>query len=436
MSTQKIPTYYPIVYKLPDSPDKKANKIIDNELSPVLYNTLPYPQFNLGFHHYIHSNKDKMDLTTEKDIASRKKHFYYVANPFENIIDNYDKSMTQIATKYFELDKSAPPITDLSFFKFWEMIVMFDLIPTNMSNFISVHIADPTGESIRGTILYRNKFIEKKYNIDGDNYYNLILKKGQINKYVGTIDPVFLKYYPNIYTIDDIKSNMVNKVHFITADGGIGAKRNLEEQEYSKLIFTQITNCIKMQAVGGNFICKFYETFTIFNIKLLCLLKSLYVTVYVYKPLTSRESDSERFIVCKNFKYDTKELKSLVENLDNTVNIINTSDKYLNDIYPTYTIPLDIFVNMIAINTEISNKQFVSINKIIVYIKENNYYGDKYHDYRNQQINANSYWTSIFFPPSKKELDTNKGFLSSIIDKIQTTNNKQIVKLASTVRLF
>ena len=47
-----------------------------------------------------------------------------------------------------------------------------------------------------------------------------------------------------------------------------------------------------------------------------------------------------------------------------------------------------LFLLLGYLNISIANKQQIMINKIVKYIKENNYYGEKYHNYRNDQIES------------------------------------------------
>ena len=60
------------------------------------------------------------------------------------------------------------------------------------------------------------------------------------------------------------------------------------------------------------------------------------------------------------------------------------------------------------------------INEIIKYIKENNYFGDKYHEHHAKQIEATKWWINTFFPSNnlynKTKDDLNKT-LQFTIDK-------------------
>jgi len=156
---------------------------------------------------------------------------------------------------------------------------------------------------------------------------------------------------------------------------------------------------LRVQETDGTFVLKLFETFTISTIKMIYLLTSFYKDAYICKPLFSRESNSERYLVCKGFKYDqTKDKSSLnskIEALEDILEKLST-ESYLQDIFPNLDLP-DEYLNMFKfINIEIANKQQIMINKIVTYIKGNNYYGDKYHEYREEQIKATKWWGDNF----------------------------------------
>ena len=63
------------------------------------------------------------------------------------------------------------------------------------------------------------------------------------------------------------------------------------------------------------------------------------------------------------------------------------------------------------------------INLIITYIKENNYYGDKFQMHRDAQISATKWWSRMFFPPSKNLYESNKEEVSKLIETVINKNN-------------
>ena len=106
-----------------------------------------------------------------------------------------------------------------------------------------------------------------------------------------------------------------NSMDLITGDGGFDFSIDFNKQEVLSinLIFCQICYAIAIQKKGGTFILKFFDIFTEATIDLIYILSTLYEKVYIIKPYTSRTANSERYVVCKNFKLnDSYELiKSL-----------------------------------------------------------------------------------------------------------------------------
>ena len=215
----------------------------------------------------------------------------------------------------------------------------------------------------------------------------------------------------------------------ITADGEFECDdNNFQEQETYKLVLGEIVAALNVQAKNGNFVLKIFESFTIPTIKLLYILSSFYNEMYIYKPSFSRPTESERYVICKGFKYDHKKdtsfLDTRIKSLQLVLEGMNTL-RFVYDIYPDLQVP-ELFINKIKfINIKIANPQQIIINEIIKYIKENNYFGDKYHLFREKQIEATKWWVNNFYPPSKNLFDKNKDDLQKMIE---TTLHKYTVE--------
>ena len=212
----------------------------------------------------------------------------------------------------------------------------------------------------------------------------------------------------------------------VTADGGFDwDDENYQEQEAYQLILGEIIAALRVQNKDGNFVLKLFETFTNSSLKMIYLLSSFYKESYICKPLFSRESNSEKYIVCKGFKYDQKKDKKGLDLKIGKLEYIleNLSDnEFLQDIFPDLELP-DEFVNQMRyINIEIANKQQIMINKIVVYIKNNNYYGDKYHEYRDSQINATKWWIKNYLT---EKYNKNLVNLSNEINKYNSLEENQ-----------
>lgn len=446
-------SYIPVIHKLP----KLENSILKEKIDFQLSTNIDYPNFSLGFHHYIHQNKDKMEIT--KQFKGKKK-VYLVMNNFERYIDDYDNDIGGVSKAYFDLDPK-PNILSRAFYKLWELLFMFDLIPLNKQNFISAHLAEGPGSFIQATMFYRDKFCKKNIS-DKDKYYAVTLHPENLKKYIPPLEKSFTEYYKkekpvrfyqhrtfpkhisrsstkkdngdltNPKTIKLFSEDIgKNKADFITADGGFDWKNeNVQEQEAFKLILAQIISAIKIQAKGGNFVCKFFESFTFTTVKLICILSSLYDEVYLVKPLMSRKSNSEKYLVCLNFNNNItdnqfKDLESvLIAMLKNKDNIIG--------LYPNFNIPKIYLTAITKANTEIANRQLVSINKIVDFIQKQNYRGDVYHDRREKQINAAKFWLDKFFPDTKDFENAKKKIVDETIKEIENSN-KNVENLSKLI---
>ena len=124
---------------------------------------------------------------------------------------------------------------------------------------------------------------------------------------------------------------------------------------------------------------------------MILILSSLYTNVYITKPLTSRPSNSERYIVCKGFKGVDDKVIKLMEELLERINSNELTGMFLSSIIPEYTIDTGSknITNLSSIT--LSNIQHISINKMITYINSGNYYGDQYHQYIEEQQKANDF---------------------------------------------
>lgn len=133
-----------------------------------------------------------------------------------------------------------------------------------------------------------------------DNHNNVIIEKG--------VDKT-----GNILSLNNfIKINETygNTMDFITADGGFDFSVNFSNQELSaiQLIYGQIVFALCMQKQGGSFVLKIYDCFMKSTVELMALLCSVYDSVYITKPNTSRSANSEKYVVCKGFNHSSVEL--------------------------------------------------------------------------------------------------------------------------------
>lgn len=416
--------YSPVMVKIPEL----KNNIFDYDANPIFSPDIDLPKFSYGFQHFIHATKNKMEIL--KQYEGRKK-IYLVMNKFERYIDSYEQSMGNVGKEYFGLGKDKPDILSRGFYKLWELLFMFDVIDLKKDNFVSAHLAEGPGSFIQATMFFRELYSKKS--VKNDQYYAVTLHSEDTTGHVPPLEKNFIEYYEkekpqrfilhktyapqvaggfadkddgdltNPKTIKLFGGQMKEKADFITADGGKNWEfnENTQEQEAYRLIFAQIIAGLKIQKKGGNFICKLFETYTATSVKFIAIVKSFYKDVHLVKPLTSRESNAEKYMVCLDFKYDDKDAKykSMISKLDEILEKAHKNNKLnLYSIFPEYQPPKELIESIIYINTKISNIQFKILNDIFVFIESNNHNGDIYQMKREQQIFANKYWISTFFP--------------------------------------
>lgn len=438
--------FVPLIYEVIDTKDS----IFKHKPNPTFSTNIEYPKFSLGFHHYIHQTKDKMSIAEQFE---GKKKVYYVFNRFERYVDEYDLSIGNISKMYFNIDPR-PNILSRAFYKLWELLLMFDLVQTDKPNFISAHLAEGPGSFIQATMFYRDKFSKK--NISKNDKYHAITLHSEKSKdgYVPKLEESFIKHYSKEKPVRFVQHNTVpkeisrlsidkdngdltklktinlfggnfqkEKAHFITADGGFNWKNeNTQEQEAYKLILGQIITAVKIQEKKGNFICKFFESFTMITIKFFYMLKEFYNEVYVVKPLTSRQSNSEKYVVCKDFKFgNEKDKYNKISILESIMRDVERHGKLnIIDVFPDYVIDENIKNIVKNMNISISNRQLILINQMADFVQKQNFRGEKYQDRRQKQIEASDFWIRTFFPEEKdydKQKKEIEKFANNIIKK-------------------
>ena len=360
------------IYKLP------KNNLNNNEIKDNLIYMSPYqnnPLFSLGYHYYIgrtraalYTNITKINQDFLDENQKNTNEFYYVVNNFEINISNYDEHIKIFKETFSTL------INNQTFYKFWEIYLLFDIFED--SNLQIININDETNSAE----IFRNKYFDKK-----DKIYNEY-KKG-------------------------IQANLI-----------ISNNNFNSENEFINFLILEIKNIIESQEKNGNLILRINDTFTLSTIKLLYILTSLYEKSYIYKPYFSRPSDSEKFIICKN--YNSKDIRKITTSLNEILNKLKKEkDEYLSDIYNDLEISNEYLNVFKFVNIKLVNEQQILINEIIKYIKENNYFGDKYHEYRNKQIESIEFWIKNFLISSKSEFKSSKEYFNQIINSKIEKNN-------------
>lgn len=414
--------YQPLIFSL-ESGNSDILNDKPNEQHIILSSTINIPLNSLGFHTFLHRTKNAMSIT--KNMQS-KNQIFYIVNPFEQI-------ESDDVNEYLNIKKNVPNIISRNFYIYWEILFMFDIDDDVSLNFVS--LSNEPDIAIQTIINYRQKL---KNNVKNDNMYSVSFNPTSsiVNEFYNKQNSKIINKQTggDIMNLTDFKTNIVkNKqlANLIIADSELMKvdDENYIEQESYKLLLEEIITILKSQDKNGNLVLKIFETFTLPTIKLIYLLSSFYNETNIYKPFFSRPTNSEKFLICKKFKFSKKEINDKIKSLENVLELMNTN-KFIFDIYPDLIIP-NSYLNVFKfINIKIANQQQIMINDIVKYIKENNYYGDKYHNYKEKQNDATKWWKINFFPPSSNVFIKNK----EDINKLLTNSlNKYNIELSNFI---
>lgn len=216
-----------------------------------------------------------------------------------------------------------PEFVTQAWCKFHEIISKYPLIPTetiyaNNNKFLSLHLCEAPGAFITclnhwlktntPTIIWDwlamtyNPYYEGNTNINmisDDRFIIYTLKKWFFGKdYTGD-----LTCLDNLDSLIE-KCKEKGKINLITADGSINCKNDPGEQEkiVANLHFCEFVAAIQILETGGNFLLKIFTIFEHETVCLIYFLTCIFKKVHFYKPVTSREGNSEVYIVCLEFK--------------------------------------------------------------------------------------------------------------------------------------
>lgn len=108
-------------------------------------------------------------------------------------------------------------------------------------------------------------------------------------------DPINHEYFIR-NVINDTKQT---GVHVVCADGGlpVNGQENFQEQLAMDLYLCQCFTGLSVLRKGGVFVCKFFDVYSNFSASLIYLLHACFKEITIYKPVTSRPGNSERYFV-------------------------------------------------------------------------------------------------------------------------------------------
>lgn len=89
-------------------------------------------------------------------------------------------------------------------------------------------------------------------------------------------------------------------VDLVVADAGEDTE-GLKEVPSRRLIFCEILLALGVCKRGGKFVCKIFDLFTRFSMDMILLLATRFNRVTIFKPITSRPANGEKYVVCLDY---------------------------------------------------------------------------------------------------------------------------------------
>jgi len=160
----------------------------------------------------------------------------------------------------------------------------------------------------------------------------------------------------NIDTYKDLYDKYHGTMNLVTADGGFNFSSDFNNQENvgAKLIMFEVFYGLMLQKKGGTFIIKFYDTFSQISLDIIYLLMHFYTSVVEIKPCSSRYANSEKYIVCRNYRHVGFEKDKFIEIME------NVKDNNIESLF-SFKIPYYVLSKLEEYNAIFGQQQLESI---------------------------------------------------------------------------
>ena len=352
----------------------KTSNNIKNIERTILSSQMPEKVIN--FKHQIDNHKTEWD------------YYKKFTNPYE-FIHTFIPGVNKSVAKYKPISRA--------YYKFIELINTYKLL-NNFKVINSFHLAEGPGGFIEALATIRNNkndkyigitLLSKENDIPGwkksnnlfEKYKNIFIEKGKLNDGDILSKDNFISCY----------KKYKNSMNIITADGGFDFSINFNTQEEisTKLIFVEILYAITLQSYNGHFILKMFDCYSDVSYKIIYFLTFFYNKVSISKPCTSRYANSEKYIVCKDFKYICSDF--LYDKIIKTFNYI-TNKRYIIDII-NIEVPLYYTIKINEINGVLAQQQIETIINTINLISNKS--NDKLNELKLKYIEKSIYWCKI-----------------------------------------
>jgi len=307
-----------------------------NEISPKLFeNEVLYIVDKLNVKEEKYGNYQELDYTKSR----------------LDLLDKKDEKLRRAAAKYLhehELVKvlCKKQVISRAYFKLYEMIYFEPLM--TQADCDCFFICEAPGGFIECvTDIRRKKNLQTKF--ISISKLDTSIKYGNYLDQESLLHGDITEIYTLEYTIQKTFQRFPNGLDLITADGGFDVKVFVaQEMLSSKLLLCEIYLAICTQKKNGLFVIKFFDMFSHNSVVYYLMLCSMYSYVKIIKPKSSRNCNSERYLICYDFKaaYLKDQIKTIIENFE-------LNETMCTKVFPEIKMP--------------SLEKLMSFNNILVY---------------------------------------------------------------------
>ena len=304
----------------------------------------------------LFKNQELFKLQSFTEITSLKNEIYGNFKELDltkarlDLLDKSEERCRRAAAKYlheYELVKllCKKQVISRAYFKLYE-IIYFEQIVTKTECDCFFICEAPGGFIECVTDIRRKKNLRTNYT--SISKYDPLIKYSNYleenNIVYGDITDISII----VQTIKNVKTRFPNGLDLITADGGFDVKMFVAQEILSsKLLLCEIYIALMTQKVGGTFIIKFFDMFSHNSIVYYLLLCSFYSYVKIIKPKSSRNCNSERYLVCYNFKGKNE----IVNDIFTIISNFEINKNTITIVYPDLVLPnlekISIFNNIV-----------------------------------------------------------------------------------------
>ncbi|CAN9507442.1 unnamed protein product [Ophioblennius macclurei] len=161
-------------------------------------------------------------------------------------------------------------------------------------------------------------------------------------------------------------------LHVLMADGGfsVEGQENIQEILSKQLLLCQFLTALSSLRTGGNFVCKTFDLFTPFSVGLVYLLYLCFDRISLFKPVTSRPANSERYVVCRGLKPGSDAVREYMFRVNLKLNQLRNTEDDVTDVVPLSIIKedMDFYRFMVNSNESLCAVQIKALAKIQAFV--------------------------------------------------------------------